>query len=216
MAEKKTFKETPIADRYAMAVYNEALKYLDPTSRGQIMRLMSQRLPKGFADYAQAGTPQPLGPGAAGAEYQAAVLSPERLGQAIQALSPTSVFSALKGGRKVAPHKEGDVKRHIAQKTGGGLNWLNDYLRTAQQAYGTGAQRMSRAQRTYAQQRLGELGEGAQQGGIGARYIDLAKALVDPVLHKAPTSGGLGTQRAVGTPGGKPKRGGSFAAGELT
>jgi hypothetical protein len=186
-------KYTP-AQQARMAVYNEALKYLDPTSRGQVMRQMAQEMPEVFRRYAGAPAPEPPTPGAAAGEYQAAILSPDRLAAAISGLAP-------KAGSRVG--------------TRGGQYWLGDYLRTAKKAYGTGTERMSRAQRAYAEQRLGQLAEKAGQGGPGAGYVDLARALVDPVLHKAPTSGGLGTMRSVSTPG-KPKRGASFAAGELT
>lgn len=200
-----------------MAIYNQALPFLDPTSRGQIMRQMAQEMPELFGGYRAAPTPPPPpGMGPEARAYQESVLSPERLSQVIQAIDPASVVSALKGGKEMNPAKRRAAVRNLGETTGGGSNWLGDYLRTAQQAYGTGTQRMSRAQRAYAASRLGELEQRAQETGIGRDYMPLAQALVNPSLGQAPTSGGLGTFRSTATPQPKPRRGGSFAARALT
>lgn len=201
-------------EQLGAAAMNEALQFMDPTTRGQFMRQMARDMPMVFGGYAGAKTPAPP-TGQAATAYGDQMLSAERLGQAIKALSPSAVVGALgKGLPKTQAQRM--KEQYITEEAQGPLGFLSDYLRTAQQAYGTGVGRATRAQRQYSERRLGELGQQAQERPEFGAMAQLGQALVNPALTRAPTSGGLGTYRSTVTPQAKPQRAGMFRAGELT
>lgn len=188
------------------AAMNEALRFMDPTTRGQYMRQMARDNPALFGGYAAANVPTPPG-GAAAQQYNEQMLAQERLNQAIKALSPGAIEREL-GRGKPKTQAQRLKEQYITSEAQAPLGFLSDYLRTAQQAYGTGVQRQTRAQRSFAEKRLAELTQQSQEKPQYGAMAQLGQALVSPAMGRAPSSGGLGTERATtGIPG--ERRGGA-------
>jgi len=185
-------------------VMNEALRYMDPTTRGQYMRQMQRDYPgligRGGAEgtaFREVGTPAPPTGGVAAQQYGEQMLTSDRLAQAIAGLSAAKVGLARTGKRK-----------SLGKDFGVPMEFLGDYLRSAQQAYGAGVGRQTRAQRAYSEQRLQELSGQAEQDPRLAAMAKLGGAIVNPAMTRAPASGGLGTRGATSAaPGGDVRRG---------
>jgi len=88
-----------------------------------------------------------------------------------------------------------------------GVDWLQDYLRTAQSAYGTGVERQTRAQRDFAMKHMNTLMQEAQNAPQMGGYVTLAQNLVNPVMPRRPAAAGVGVARALNQPGGDVQRG---------
>lgn len=195
---------------FELAAVNEALRYMDPTTRAQYMQQLARDMPTVFSGYA--GTPleaPPVG-GPREAGYAGELLGRERLQQAIQGLSAGNILKQLGQG-----YGRSDIENYLKSEAGVPLGYLQEYLQTAYQGYGTGIDRSTRAAQAQAQARLKELEAMAEQDKRYGSMLRLGQSLVSPSLTRRPLSGLVGTGRAAtGMPG--TRRGGIARQAWLT
>lgn len=181
-------------------IMNELIPYVDPATQASFAQQIALMGPTGDPlRYGQVNVPPPQAGAAGGQQY----LTPERLAAASNRMRVMEGELRALGSRQPA---WGNLP---------GLRLAQQYLDTAQTAYGTGRGTPTSASRAFARQRLEEL-EGQAQGRQDmAPFLQVAQSIVNPLL-RTPGAGGVGTSRVLSSPTGKPGPGGQFRAPELT
>lgn len=186
---------------FGLAAANEALQYMDPTTRAQYMQQLARDMPGVFSGYAGTQLVEPV-TGRQTAGYTGELLGKQRLAEAIQGLSAAKILKQLGQG-----YGRKDIENYLKSEAGVPLGFLQEYLQTAYQGYGTGIDRATRAQQAQAQARLKELEAMAERDQRYGSMLNLGRAIVNPAIGRRPASGLVGTGRATsGMPG--PRRGG--------
>jgi len=158
---------------------NQALQYMDPSSRQETQQYLARTNPGMFRAYGmmQGGPTAPTQD----------TVDPAALRANIQNFANSMDFGRL--SRELTPNL-GGASLPAASSS---MNWLQDYLRTAMGGMGG-----TRAQQQFSQARLGTLEREAQAKpqDLG-QYLTLAENLTNPVTRRAPISGLIGGRRAV-------------------
>lgn len=204
----KRQKTTSLQDYFQQFLTNRAIRWMnDPATQATTAQFLARDNPASYGIYS--GVPLGPSPSATGASTRQSMsrLTPEYLSTLISQLRPAKVLNALPSeiGKEFG-EKSNQAARQEALASG---KWLNEYLKTASLAAGTGRKAPTRSQQGYAREHLATLTREAQDMPSKSKYLTLAENLVNPVLGRAPQTGILGRARVTAeTPGGDYRRAG--------
>jgi hypothetical protein len=173
-----------VSDFMRYQAFNQALQYVDPSTKASTQQYLARENPFLFRGYANVASATP---------EQVQEFSPEqqreRLTRAAEGLDYSKLYANLPATAQQQVGASGQGEGQSAAR------WLQDYLKTA--AAGIGG---TRAQKQFSAERLSTLDKEAAGKGELSNWATLAQNLVNPVQQRRMGSELVGQGRAVNQP----------------
>lgn len=187
-------EDMSVGDFMRYQAFNQALGYVDPTTKATTQQYLARENPFLFRGYANAPTASPEGV----QQYTPEQLRTQ-LNQAAEGLDYNKLYANLP---QTAKKQVGAADQGESQSA---IRWLQDYLKTA--ASGVGG---TRAQKQFAAERLSTLDREAEGKGDLANWATLAQNIVNPAQQRRMGTELIGQSRSVNQPFGAQYNRGGF------